>query len=115
MPGFLLTAAATVTCSHGGQVKIAPAQIRALAGGAPIATLDDQLVVAGCPGIPASPGLVCTKVQWTGTASRVTASGLPVLVQSLPPGPVPGDGTVVVGPAPPLPLVAEVQLKVVAT
>jgi len=37
-----------------------------------------------------------------------------VLVQSLPPGPVPGDGTVI-GPPPPLPLVAEVQLQVVAT
>jgi hypothetical protein len=114
MPGVLLTADATVTCSHGGQVEFAPAQTRALAGGAPIATLADQLVVAGCPGIPASPGVVCTKVEWIGTASRVTASGLPVLVQSLPPGPVPGDGTVI-GPLPPLPLVAEVQLQVVAT
>jgi hypothetical protein len=114
MPGFLLTADAIVTCSHSGQVTFEPAQTRALADGAPIATLDDQLVVAGCPGIPASPGFVCTTVEWIGTASRVTASGRPVLVQSLPPGPVPGDGTVI-GPAPPLPLVAEVQLLVVAT
>jgi hypothetical protein len=112
MPGFLLTADATVTCSHGGQVEFAPAQTRALAGGAPIATLADQLVVAGCPGIPASPGVVCTTVEWIGVASRVTASGLPVLVQSLPQGP--GDGTVI-GPPPPLPLVAEVQPQAVAT
>jgi hypothetical protein len=113
MPGFVLTAGATVLCSHGGQVMFAPAQTRALAGGMPVSTLADQLVVAGCPGIPASPGVVCTEVTWIGVATRVTASGQPVLVQSLPPGPVPGDGTVL-GPPPPVPLVADVQLQVVA-
>jgi hypothetical protein len=113
MPGFVLTAGAVLTCSHGGTVTITPAQTRALASGSPIATMSDQFIVAGCPGVPPAPA-VCTKVQWIGASSRVTASGQPILVQSLPPGPVPGDGAVV-GPPPPIPLVAEMQLQVVAS
>lgn len=113
MPGFVLTAGTVLTCSHGGTVTITPTQARALASGSPIATVSDQFIVAGCPGVPPAPA-VCTKVQWVGTASRVTASGQPVLVQSLPPGPVPGDG-VVAGPPSPIPLVATMQLQVVAS
>jgi hypothetical protein len=113
MPGFVLSVGAAVTCSHGGQVKVRPAQIRALAGGTPILTLADQLTVAGCPGVSGSPP--CTLVQWTNVSGRVSASGQPVLVQSLPPtGPVPGGGTVA-GPPPPVPLVMAMQLRVVAT
>ena len=113
MPGFVLSAGAAITCSHGGQVKVVPAQARALAGGTPILTVSDQLTVAGCPGVSGSPP--CTLVLWTNVSGRVTASGQPVLVQSVPPaGPVPGGGTVA-GPPPPVPLVAAMQLRVVAT
>jgi hypothetical protein len=112
MPGLVLHAGATLTCSHGGQVQFVPAQVRALVAGTPIATAADQITVAACPGVS---GVVCTVVRWVSVSGRVTASGQPVLVQSVPPaGPVPGGGTVV-GPPPPVPLVAAMQLRVVAT
>lgn len=112
MPGFMLTADAVVNCAHGGEVQFVPAQSRVLVAGAPVVTMADQLIVAGCAGVS---GVVCTVVQWFGVAARVLADGQPVLVQTLPPaGPVPGDG-VVAGPPPPIPLVDEVQLAVVAT
>ena len=112
MPGFVVSAGAIVTCSHGGQVKVVPAQVRALAGGTPILTLADKLTVAGCPGVTPSPP--CSLVQWTNLSGQVSASGQPVLLQSLPPaGPVPGGGTAV-GSPPPVPLVAAIQLRVVA-
>jgi hypothetical protein len=60
MPGFVLSAAAVMTCSHGGQIKDVPAQPRALVSGAPIATVADQLTVLGCPGI--GTGVVCTVI-----------------------------------------------------
>lgn len=114
MPGFVLSAGAVVTCSHGGQVQVTPGQIRALAGGTPILTRADILKVAGCPGVSPSPP--CSLVQWTNVSGRVTASGQPVLIQSVPPAgqPAPGGGTAV-GSPPPVPLVAAMQLRVVAT
>lgn len=113
MPGFVLHTGAALTCSHGGQVIFRPAQTRALVAGTPIATVAGQLTVAGCPGVGGSPP--CSVVQWANVSGRVTASGQPVLLQSVPPaGPVPGGGTVA-GPPPPVPLVVAMQLRVVAT
>jgi hypothetical protein len=110
VPGFVLHAMATITCSHGGQVKIAPSQTRALVNGLPIATALDMMVVGGCPGVGGSPP--CTTVKWSAVSARVTCSGIPVLLQPLPPtGPVPGAG-VVAGPPPNVPLVASMQLRV---
>lgn len=115
MPGLVLHAGAVLTCSHGGQVKIVPAQVRAAVGGTPICTAADKITVIGCPGIPAAPGVVCTTMTWQNLASRVTANGVPVLVQAPPPaGPVPG-GALVAGPVPQVPLVLAMQVRVVAT
>jgi hypothetical protein len=115
MPGFVLTSGAIVTCGHGGMVAPTPApvQSRVLVSGTPLLTAADTLTVKGCPGVS---GVVCTLVTWANTASRVIASGLPVLVQAepgVPPG-TPGGGTVA-GPPPPIPLVQEVQTRVVTT
>ena len=115
MPGLVLHAGAVLTCSHGGQVKIVPAQVRAAVSGTPICTAADKFTVIGCPGIPASPGVVCTTMTWQNVASRVTANGVPVLVQAPPPaGPVPG-GALVAGPPPQVPLVLAMQVRAVAT
>ena len=112
MPGLVLHAGAVLTCSHGGQVKIIPAQVRAAVSGTPICTAADKITVIGCPGVS---GVVCTTMTWQNLASRVTANGLPVLVQAPPPaGPVPG-GALVAGPPPQVPLVLAMQVRVVAT
>ncbi|MFA7767491.1 hypothetical protein [Streptomyces sp. NRRL S-448] len=110
MPGHMVTTAAAIACGHAGKVQDAPAQTRVLASGAPVATVLDQLIVTGCPGVSGSPP--CTKVVWSGVASRVLAGGQAVLVQTtVPTGPVLGDG-VCVGPAPTTPFVYAVQLRV---
>ncbi|MFD5889727.1 hypothetical protein ACFWHQ_27630 [Streptomyces sp. NPDC060334] len=112
MPGVVVTTATAVTCGHLAKVQDTPAQTRVLAGGAPLATALDQLVVTGCPGVSGSPP--CTKVLWTGLAARVLVGGQPVLVQEIPPaGPVPGSG-VCVGPPPTTPMVVAGQLRVTA-
>ena len=113
MPGLVLHAQATVTCSHGGQLTITPTQFRALVGGKPIATSTDAMVVGGCPGVS---GAVCSSATWTNTSARVRVDHRPVLLQApVPPvPPAPGNGTVV-GPSPNVPLVLGMQLKVVAT
>jgi hypothetical protein len=110
MPGIVLHAQATMMCSHGGTIMITPTQTRALVNGLPIATVADQMVVVGCPGV--SPPPVCTTVKWTCVSGRVQANGSPILLQPIPPaGPVPGGGTCV-GPPPNFPQVLAVQLRV---
>jgi hypothetical protein len=79
MPGASLTAASTLVCPHGGTVMITPANQRATAQGAPIATSADVCTIAGCaftipPGVP-SP---CVTVQWMVSAMRLKA-GAPAL------------------------------------
>ena len=98
MAGPALTATSTLLCPHGGQVTIVPANTRAMAGGAPIATAADTFVVAGCaftlPGPVPSP---CVRVQWVMPAQRVTAgapsldagcAGLCLAATGAPQGPV---------------------------
>jgi hypothetical protein len=114
MPGFLLSTASVVTCSHLGTVTITPTQHRALVGGAPIACALDTMLIGGCPASsPSSPP--CTTLKWTGLAGRILVGGQFALLQTTPPaGPVPGDGTCV-GPPPTTPLVTVVQLRVSGT
>jgi hypothetical protein len=109
MPRLVFHSQATCTCSHGGQLQIAPAQTRALVGGRPIATTSATLTVLGCPGVS---GAVCTTAVWVNASSRVLADSQPVLLQA--PPPVPGNGTVA-GPPPNIPLVIAMQTKVVGT
>ena len=58
-----------------------PTQVRVKAGGSPVALAADQHAVAGCAliGTPTAP---CVVLTWTAPASRVRASGQPVLVQT---------------------------------
>lgn len=76
MAGPSLTAASTLLCPHGGQVAIISANVRAMAGGAPIATTADTFLVAGCtftlPGPTPSP---CVRVQWLVPGLRLKAGG----------------------------------------
>jgi hypothetical protein len=114
MPGFLVSTASVITCSHLGSVRITPTQHRALVAGAPIASALDTMVITGCPAATAV-NPPCTTLRWTGVTGRVLVGGQPALVQTLPPaGPVPGAG-VCAGPPPNTPLVSAVQLRVSGT
>ena len=83
MPGPVLDVTSVMTCPHGGKVTNVPSQPRVLVNGQPALVLPDVGTVAGCaftlPGGKPSP---CVTVQWTAPATRVLASGQPVLVQS---------------------------------
>ena len=80
MPGYLLDAGPTVMCAHGGQAQPTMMFPRVKAGGQPIVTQGGPYMVAGCPFVPPAPG-PCVTAQWVTTALRVTAGGVPVLLQ----------------------------------
>ena len=81
MPGPIVHLGATVICAHGGQATPTMPFPRVVLSGQPVATLAAPYVVAGCPFPPASGG-PCVTAQWVVGATRVTAGGSPVVVQS---------------------------------
>lgn len=83
MPGMLVHVGATIMCTHGGTVSVAPGQPRVLLGGQPAATMGDQYPVAGCPfQVPGPKPQPCVKVQWTVPATRVFVNRQPVILQT---------------------------------
>jgi hypothetical protein len=79
--GPVVHVGAGITCTHGGQVTIAPGSPRVLVGGQPVATMSDNFLVAGCAfSIPAGPH-PCVRIQWMVPATRVTSLGQPVITQ----------------------------------
>ena len=81
MPGYLLHMGATVMCSHGGQAMPASPFPRVTVGGQPVATQPTPWTVAGCAFVPPAGNGPCVTAMWTTGALRVTAGGLPVLLQ----------------------------------
>ncbi len=74
----LLTVNATVTCPHGGQATIAPAQ-DAVVAGATVCTEADQVTIAGCPFTIGPNPSPCISVQWQSASATSTAGGAAVL------------------------------------
>jgi hypothetical protein len=103
MPGFAFHTGAVMTCPHGGVATVLPQAPRVLVNGLPIASVSNQIVVAGCTFTAP-----CVKVQWANLASRVVVGGQPVLLQAPPAGP--GNGLCAPTPAPPI--VASMQVRV---
>lgn len=81
MPGFLLHQGATVLCLHCGQAQPNAPNPRVKVGGQPIVTQSGPYTVAGCPFNVGSSPSPCITVQWVTAATRVTAGGVPVLLQ----------------------------------
>lgn len=82
MPGPIVHVGATLTCSHGGPVTIAPGNPRVLVSGQPVATLADQFLVAGCAFNISGGPHPCVRIQWITPAVRVFAGGSPVILQT---------------------------------
>lgn len=81
MPGFLLHLGATVVCSHlPGQAQPLVTNPRVKLGGQPIVTQASQYAVAGC-GLSTTTTPPCVTAQWVTAATRVRASGVPVILQ----------------------------------
>ncbi len=82
MPGFLLNQGSTITCVHGGQAQPTAPTPRVRAAGQPVVVQPAPHTVAGCPfTTPAGNPLPCVTAQWVTGATRVLASGQPVLLQ----------------------------------
>jgi hypothetical protein len=120
MPGLMLHVGAQLSCTHQATATIAPGQVRVLVNAQPVATISNQIAIAGCPfQIPVGAGTKpqpCVKVVWANVSSRVLVMGQAVLLQA-PPGAGPGGGvcqSVEQIPAGP-PTVRTIQPKVIAT
>ena len=74
----VLTVSATVTCPHGGQGTITPAQAAVVAGDT-VCTEADQVTIAGCSFTVGPNPSPCVLVQWQSASTTTTASGLAIL------------------------------------
>jgi hypothetical protein len=113
VPGFLVTKATAMTCSHLAPVQIVPTQTRVLAMGAPVATVPSQLLVAACPFPPSGTPHPCVLVRWANVAGRVTVMGQPALLQASPAGSGDGVGQAVDQAPQGPPVVGAVQARAV--
>jgi hypothetical protein len=82
MPGAILHQNATVVCMHGGIATPVAVDPRVSVSGQNVVTQVDQDVVAGCPlpPPPFGPG-PCVVATWMTAATRVRASGQPLLLE----------------------------------
>lgn len=70
-------------CPHGGTVQIISTNTRSSAGGAYMATSNDQFVITGCPfTLPGPTPSPCVRVQWLVPDARVRVNGSPSLSRS---------------------------------
>jgi hypothetical protein len=83
MAAPLLTVASTLMCPHGGNVAIVSSNVRASAGGLPLALATDTYLISGCPfQIPVGVAMVphpCVSVTWLKTGLRTSVSGIPTV------------------------------------
>lgn len=82
MPGPILHVGATVMCSHGGQATPTVPNPRVSVSGQPVATISAPYAVAGCPFVPPGGNGPCVTGQWTVGATRVMATGQPVVLMT---------------------------------
>jgi hypothetical protein len=80
MPGELLHENATVLCTHGGQARPTVTDQRVKVGGQKIVTQPPPYQIAGCP-LPPQGGGPCATASWVSAATRIKASGQPVLLK----------------------------------
>jgi hypothetical protein len=88
MPGsnIVVASATQATCPHGGTVNVTGTNTRVKAGGQAVIVVSDTFTVAGCPfqirvpgGTKPQPGVTGS---WLQPATRVTAGGQPVILQT---------------------------------
>ena len=86
MPGYVLDAATTIMCPHGGKATIQPRTTKVTLGGLAPLVLDDfslpSPVISGCAfNISGAPS-PCLRVQWLMPAMRLTVEGSAALLSS---------------------------------
>ena len=82
MPGYVLTVASTITCTHGGKATAVPSQTKVLADNSPVLTESDTHTVAGCTFNVSGAPQPCVTITWQGGSDKVKAGGNKVLTRS---------------------------------
>lgn len=77
---YLLNADSQVTCAHLGTATPTQTDQRVKVDGKPAVTLASPYSVSGCKLVPAPGVAPCASGQWLAGASRVKASGQPVVL-----------------------------------
>lgn len=104
----LVTSGALAICPHGGRIVVT-SNARVFADGAPVLTMLDEGLIAGCSALAGDRPNPCISVRWTGLATRVLINGQPAVLH-------PAAGICLAGgqaPAGPVTLVAG-QTRVMA-
>lgn len=83
MPGYILTTASQIMCTHGGMAVLTTSNTKMKVDQMPALLETDIHPVAGCaftlPGPKPSP---CIRIEWTAGAAMCKSDGIKVLVQS---------------------------------
>src|ERR1700682_2916752 len=83
MPGFLLHVGSILHCAHAGEATPATPNSRVTVSGQPIVSQDSIFVIADCTLAEPNPGNGrCMTARFVTAASRVKASGFPVLLHT---------------------------------
>jgi hypothetical protein len=82
MPGPVLHLGATVLCAHGGQATPTAPNPRVMVSGQPVTTLAAPYAIAGCAFVPPGGNGPCVTGQWIVGATRVFATGQPLVLMS---------------------------------
>ena len=81
MAGFLLHAGSILRCSHSGEATPVAPNPRVTVSGRPIVSQNSDFVIAGCALGTTDPAADrCVTARFITAASRVKASGVPVLL-----------------------------------
>lgn len=82
MSGKVLTTATVASCPHGGQASFTASQRAVTIDGSSALVATDTTTIAGCSFMIGNTPSPCTTVQWQGPATRVTADGIAVLLET---------------------------------
>jgi hypothetical protein len=82
MPGPVLHLGATVLCAHGGQATPTAPNPRVMVSGQPVTTVAAPYAIAGCAFVPPGGNGPCVTGQWIVGATRVFATGQPLVLMS---------------------------------
>lgn len=83
MPGYVLTTASQVMCTHGGRAVLTTANTRVKIQNAPALLETDVHTVAGCPfTLPGPKPSPCVRIEWTAGAVLNKNDGTRLLIQT---------------------------------
>jgi len=83
MPGYILTTASQVICTHGGMAVLTTSNTKIKVDGMPALLESDIHSVVGCPfTVPPSKPQPCIKIEWMAGATLCKSNGTGVLIKT---------------------------------